>query len=161
MLTAFLALPDVILLHATAAILALVIGPFAIWRRRRDVWHRVAGLTWIILMLIVATSAWFIHGIQMLGPFSPIHLFSVITYRSLFVALRHVRAGRYQAHGAEMRSLYLQALGIAGLFTLLPGRMLHQIFFGDQMILGLAVMALIGAGLVVLMRRKPRLLIVR
>lgn len=161
MLTSLATWPFVIQLHAGAAVFALLIGPFAIWRKRRDIWHRVAGLTWILLMLTVATSAWFIHGFQLIGPFSPIHAFSLITYWSLFQAIRHVRAGRYQAHGKEMRSLYLQALGIAGLFTLLPGRMMHEVLFGDQVVLSLAIMALIGVGLIMILRRTPRLEILR
>ena len=157
----FTALPLTIQIHAGAALFALVVGPFALWRKCKDIWHRLAGRVWIMLMLIVATSAWFIHGIRWVGPFGPIHLFAIWTYWSLFVAMRHVRAGRYRAHGAEMRSLYLYALGIAGLFTLLPGRAMQAIIFGDQVILGLGAMGVIGLGLVAILRRKPRLEVVR
>ncbi len=161
MLTALAAWPLVIQVHAGAAVLALLLGPFAIWRKRKDVWHRLAGMIWIVLMLVVATSAWFIHGWQLIGPFSPIHLFSLLTYYSIFQALRHVRAGRYRQHGAALRGLYLQALGLAGLFTLLPGRMMHQLIFGDDVVLSVSVMGLIGVGLFVMLRRKPRLNYVR
>lgn len=157
----FADLPFIIQLHTGAAILALLIGPFALWRARRDRLHRVAGAAWIVLMLVVATSAWFIHTVKVIGPFSPIHLFAVLTYWSLFVALRHVRAGRYQEHGTAMRLLYLQALGIAGVFTLLPGRTMSRMIFGDQVAINLTVMTVIAVGLVALLRRTPRLRIVR
>jgi uncharacterized membrane protein len=153
--------PFVIQLHALSAIAAGLIGPFAIWRKTRALWHRLAGALWIVLMLTVATSALFIHTIQLIGPFSPIHLLSGLVYYSLFVAIRHVRAGRYLAHGLAMRSLYLQSLGIAGLFALSPGRIMHNIFFGDNMPMGLAVMAILAVGLVILLRSKPRLQFLR
>lgn len=153
--------PLVVQIHAGAAVLALLIGPMAIWRKRRDRLHRFVGATWLVLMLVVATSAWFITEIRLIGPFSPIHIFSLMTYWSIFQALRHVRAGRYLAHGAELRSLYLQALGIAGIFTLLPGRDLHALIFGEKIVLALGVMAVLATGLVVILRRKPRLQIIR
>ena len=112
-------------------------------------------------MLVVATSAWFIHTLQLIGPFSPIHLFSLWTYWAIFHALRHVRAGRYRAPGAEMRALYLWALGVAGLFTLLPGRHVHQLLFGEHQAMSIAVMFVLGGCLVAILRHKPRLAIVR
>lgn len=154
-------LPIIIQVHTGAAVLVLLTGPCALWRARRGHLHRIAGSAWIVLMLIVATSAWFIHSIRLFGPFSPIHLFALLTYWSLFVALRHVRAGRYKAHGAAMRALYLQALGIAGVFTLLPGWAMHHILFGDQVALGGVVMITGGGLIVALLRRTPRLRIVR
>lgn len=157
----FTDLPAVIQWHAVAALLALMIGPFALWRQRRDRIHRFLGMTWILLMLTVATTAWFIHTIQVIGPFSPIHLFALWTYWSLFVALRHVRAGRYQAHGAEMQSLYLWALGVTGVMTLLPGRAMHRLLFGQDTWLGLVVMVALGLCLVLVFRYKPRLRVVR
>ena len=157
----FAELPTIIQIHAAAAILALALGPFALWRKRRDRVHRWVGAIWILLMLTVATTAWFINTIRLIGPFSPIHVFSLLTYGTLFVALRHVRAGRYHAHGVAMRSLYLQALGVAGVFTLLPGRAMHQILFGDQQALAVMIMVAVGVALVVLLRRAPRLHIVR
>jgi len=153
--------PLVIQIHTLAAIFALIVGPIAIWRKRRDIWHRVAGMAWIVLMLIVATSAWFIHGIKLVGPFSPIHLFSLLVYYSLLQAIRHLRAGRYHAHGKAMRSLYLQSLGIAGIFTLLPGRRMSMLLFGDHVLLAVCAMAVLGCALIYLLWRKPRLQILR
>jgi uncharacterized membrane protein len=34
----------VITLHVVAAILAVLLGPMALYRRSRDIWHRVAGV---------------------------------------------------------------------------------------------------------------------
>lgn len=147
--------------HAGAALLALVVGPFALWRQRRDRLHRVLGVSWILLMLTVATTAWFIHTIRLIGPFSPIHLFALWTYWSLFVALRHVWAGRYQAHGAEMQSLYLWALGFTGVLTLLPGRAMHRVLFGEDTWSGLAAMVLLGLCLALIWRYKPQVRVVR
>jgi len=157
----FTDLPNIIQWHAGAAIFAMAIGPFTLWRRRRDKFHRMLGGLWIILMIVVATTAWFIHTIQLIGPFSPIHLFSLWTYWSLFVALRHVKAGRYKAHGAEMQGLYLWALGVTGIMTLMPGRAMHRILFGSDSWAGLTAMAVLGVGLILVWRYKPTLRVVR
>lgn len=161
MQSGFLDLPVIIQVHTFAACAALLIGPVAIWRSRRDWLHRACGRIWVALMLLVAVSALFINEIRLIGPFSPIHLFSLLVFRSLFVAIRHVRAGRLREHGAEMRSLYLQALGLAGVFTLLPGRVMNRLIFGDNTVLALGVMGLIIAALAVLLRRRPRLVVLR
>ena len=58
-----------------------------------------------------------------------------------------------------MRSLYFWAMGVAGLFTFLPGRRMNAVFFGDAAMQGFLLMAgLIGAGLAwyaYISRRQP------
>jgi len=137
--------PLEIQIHVVAAILAISIGPFSILRKRRDNLHKTLGVIWIAAMLVVATTALFINEIRMIGPFSPIHVFSIITYHGLWRAISHLRAGRYLAHGRAMKSLYLSALGIAGLFTFLPGRRMNQVLFGNYENEGFMVVMTIGA----------------
>jgi uncharacterized membrane protein len=48
----------------------------------------------------------------------------VFTLVMLVVGVRHARQGRVQHHRRTMQNLYLGALVIAGLFTLMPGRLL-------------------------------------
>jgi len=58
-----------------------------------------------------------------LARFGPIHLLSVITLITLWRGIRAIRAGKVRAHRLNMISLYT-SLCIAGLFTLLPSRVL-------------------------------------
>jgi uncharacterized membrane protein len=88
------------------------------------------GRVWVGLMLIVATSAIFINEIRLIGPFSPIHIFVVMTYLGLWEAIREIRRGNVLGHQAAMKSLYLGALLLTGAFTLLPGRRMQQMLFG-------------------------------
>lgn len=117
----------IIQIHVFAAIAAVLIGPVALLRGRRDGWHRLAGGIWVVLMVLVAASGLLISERPVWGPFSPIHLFSVITFAGLVGALRAAWARDFIRHGRIMRALYAQALIIPGVFTLLPGRRLQAV----------------------------------
>ena len=160
-LTPFFTADPIVQAHAGAALLALCLGPFVIWRKRRDRLHRGLGRVWIVTMIIVASTSWFINDFALIGPFGPVHIFAVMTYWSLFVSIRHLRAGRYAKHGAEMRSLYVYALGIAGAFTLLPGRTLHAVFFGESGVAPAGLVAILVVGLAWYDRRAGSVQIVR
>ena len=116
--------------HTAAALFAIVLGPAAIWRRSRDRWHRIAGYAWVTAMAVTALSAALIFQIRVIGPFSPVHALIPVTLWSLWRGIAHVRAGRIDAHRAALQSLYVYALGVAGLFTFLPGRTMNNVFFG-------------------------------
>ena len=119
-------------LHLVSACFCLVLAPLAILRRSRDKWHRRLGKLWVGLMAITAMSAFFITEIRMIGPFSPIHLLSVVTLIGLFNGVRHARAGRIREHERQMKTLYFLALILAGLFTFYPGRLLARSLVPDM-----------------------------
>ncbi|WP_393956232.1 hypothetical protein [Methylorubrum sp. POS3] len=48
----------------------------------------------------------------------------------LAVAIVHARARRIEAHRWTMIGLFVGALVITGLFTLVPGRVMHAVLFG-------------------------------
>ncbi|WP_440995194.1 DUF2306 domain-containing protein [Arhodomonas sp. SL1] len=81
-------------------------------------------------MALTARSSLFIHHIQLWGPWSPIHLLSVATLASLVTGIRAARKGRIREHRATMISLVAFALVGAGIFTLLPGRIMNAVLFG-------------------------------
>ncbi len=116
-------------LHAYAALAAfgLGVGQFALPKGTLP--HRVAGWLWVSLMMAVAVSSFFINEIRLLGPFSPIHLPSILTLVGLWQAIKCARLGQITAHHRHMRNLFVYALLLAGAFTLLPGRIMHQILF--------------------------------
>lgn len=135
--------------HILAALIAVVIGPFALLRRRRDWRHRTLGYVWVTAMGWTALSSFRITSFGLLGPFSPIHLLSVLTLWTLVYALRQIRAGNVVAHQLALQNLYWRGLLIAGLFTLMPGRTLSNAFLADApalawVIIGLGLTAILG-----------------
>ena len=116
--------------HALAAFAAVIIGALQLWMRKGGRVHRIMGYIWVALMAIVALSSFFIHEIKMFGAFSPIHLLSIFTLWSLYMAIRAAKDRRINAHRRWMQNLYVMALLITGAFTLLPGRTMHVILFG-------------------------------
>jgi len=141
----------VVQLHAAGALLSLALGPLVLFRRSRDRWHRIGGYVWIAAMVMTALSSFGIHGFAMVGPFGPIHLLSGFTLVMLALGLRAAIQRRIEAHRRMMQGLYLWSLGVAGLFTLLPGRVMHRVVFGSDTPLGFALLTvlalLIGVGL--------------
>lgn len=134
-------------IHAITAIIAFVLGPFAIYRRRRDRLHKVLGYIWVVLMLIAATSAIFINEIRLIGPFSPIHAFVVLTYVSLWQGIRAAISGQIEKHRKAMSQLYFFALVGAGLFTFLPGRTMSRMVFPEYPVVGFVVLCLVAISL--------------
>ena len=90
----------------------------------------VGSWIWVALMAVVAASSFWIHQIRLVGPFSPIHLLSIFTLVMLPLAVWRARTHRAADHRRIMILLFTGALVVAGLFTLVPGRIMHQVFFG-------------------------------
>jgi uncharacterized membrane protein len=120
----------VIQLHAFAAMAAFTLGLVQLAAPKGTIPHRTIGWIWVALMLAVATASFFIHGIKLWGPWSPIHLLSIFTLVMLPLAVLHARRHRVGAHRSAMISMFLGALVIAGAFTFLPGRIMHAVAFG-------------------------------
>ena len=129
-MTALLQAPWIIQLHTYCALLSILIGAVQFMRKKGGSSHRLLGRTWVGLMAIVALSSFAIFEIRLLGPFSPIHLLSLLTLGTLVVAIQAARAGNIQRHKQALASLYGFGLVLAGAFTLVPGRILHQVLFG-------------------------------
>jgi uncharacterized membrane protein len=130
-LAPLLAATPEIQLHAFAALAAFVLGAVQLAAPKGMLPHRTLGWVWIGLMLVISASSFRIHGIKLWGPWSPIHLLSVFTPIMLVVAVVAARGHRVRAHRITMISIYAGALILAGLFTLLPGRLMHEVLFGS------------------------------
>jgi uncharacterized membrane protein len=120
------AIPIPILLHLSAALSALVLGIVMLVRRKGTASHKALGRVWVGLMLTVAISSlWiprFLH-------FTWIHLFTLLTLVMLPLALYRIRTGDVKGHAAAMKGLFIGGLVIAGIFTLIPGRMLGNLLW--------------------------------
>lgn len=129
-LTPLIEAPLQVQIHAVAALAALVLGALVLFRRKGTPLHKAMGRAWVALMLVAAGSAIFINEIRLIGPFSPIHIFSVITFIGVAQGIIEIRRGNVRRHRATMQGLYFFALILAGAFTLLPGRRMHDVLFG-------------------------------
>lgn len=138
----FDAVPVAIQIHIVAACAALLIGPFALYRRKRDRLHRCAGYLWIVAMAVAAIGSFWINGFAVIGPFSPIHALSAYALVTLATGLHAIRTGDRAGHERRFRGLYWHGLAVAGLFTFLPGRLLNGLLFGATPALGYGVIAL-------------------
>jgi uncharacterized membrane protein len=84
----------------------------------------------VALMAAVAISSFWIHQIRLVGPWSPIHLLSIFTLVTLPLGVWMAHRHRVVDHRRIMISIFTGALVIAGLFTLVPGRIMHAVVFG-------------------------------
>ena len=117
-------------LHAFTAITAFVLGLVQLLGAKGTGRHRALGYLWVALMLVIAISSFWIHGMRQLGPFSLIHLLSIMVLVMLPAGVFFARIHRVRGHKRTMLGLFAGALVIAGLFTFVPGRLMPQVVFG-------------------------------
>ena len=120
------AIPMPVLLHLTAALSALILGFVMLARRKGTASHKVLGRVWVALMLTVAISSlWMPRFLHLTW----IHLFTLLTLVSIPLALYRIRTGNVEGHAAAMKGLFIGGLVIAGIFTLVPGRLLGNLLW--------------------------------
>ena len=117
-------------LHAFAAMGAFALGLVQFAAPKGTLPHRTIGWIWVLLMAAVAISSFWIHQIRLLGPWSPIHLLSIFVLTMLPLAVWRAHTHRVADHRRIMIMMFSGALVVAGLFTLLPGRIMHTVVFG-------------------------------
>ena len=118
-------------LHAVAALAALGLGAVQLAAPKGTLPHRTIGWIWVVLMVIVAATSFWIHDLRVWGPWSPIHLLAIFTLATLPLAVVHARRHRVDRHRNAMIAIFVGAHVIAGLFTLMPGRVMHAVAFGN------------------------------
>jgi uncharacterized membrane protein len=117
-------------LHAFAAMTAFLVGVVQLAAPKGTLPHRTLGWFWISLMVLVAVSSFWIHDIRLVGPWSPIHLLSIFTLVVVPIGAWMAHRHRVADHRRIMILTFSGALLIAGLFTLVPGRIMHKVLFG-------------------------------
>ena len=117
-------------IHAFAAMIAFVLGVVQLAAPKGTLPHRTLGWVWVCRMVSVALSSFWIHQIRLIGPWSPIHLLSIFVLITVPLAVWRAHQHRVADHRRIMISVFSGALVIAGLFTLLPGRIMHAVVFG-------------------------------
>jgi uncharacterized membrane protein len=134
-MNSYTTLTPVIAIHMTTALVAVLIGPWAIWARKGSVQrpkvHRALGYAWVTCMLIAAISAIWISSPQVpnIAGFSAIHLLIPFTLVMLFIAFRALAQGNIRVHRITMVNIYIGACVVAGAFTLTPKRFLGNLIW--------------------------------
>jgi uncharacterized membrane protein len=118
-------------LHAIAAVAAFALGVVQLAAPKGTLPHRTLGWIWVLLMAVVAASSFWIHQIRLVGPWSPIHLLSILTLVMLPLGVWRAHRHDVNAHRWTMIGIFTGALVIAGAFTLVPGRIMHAVIFGQ------------------------------
>ncbi|OOG67277.1 hypothetical protein B0E45_21635 [Sinorhizobium sp. A49] len=121
--------PFAVQLHVATVIPAAILGALLLARPKGTRWHRLLGKIWIALMVVTACSTFFIHEIKLVGDFSPIHLLSIYVLFGSRQAIAAARRHDIAAHRGHVARMYLGGIVVAGLFTLLPGRLMHASLF--------------------------------
>ena len=124
-----LSAPFAIQFHVATVLPAAVLGAVLLTRPKGTPAHRLFGKIWLLLMVATSLSTFFIHGIDTVAGFSPIHLLSVYVVFGSVMAIRAARRRDIRAHRAHVSGMYLGGIVVAGLFTLVPHRVMGAMIF--------------------------------
>ena len=120
-------------LHLLTVVPCIFLGAYGLLGKKGTPIHKRLGKFYMLLMLFTAVVTLFMPadvGGRFLNHFGWIHLFSFLTLWTVPTAYSAIRRGKVKSHQRKMILLYIGAIGIAGGFTLAPGRYLHELFFG-------------------------------
>ena len=132
----------IIYVHAFFALAAVPVGLYIFFKKKGTKQHRFIGRVWVSFLLIVSFTALFITSPMTDTVFNPrfyswIHFLIRFTVGNLIYSIWSIRQfkktklGKHKnAHIYSMVGVYFGALLVAGAFTLMPGRMFHEIIFG-------------------------------
>lgn len=127
-LSALAAASFAIQLHTAAACIAAVAGGVVLFRPKGTPAHRVWGWSFAAVIIVTTVSSFWIAEIRP-GRYSWIHILSIVSLISVSAGLLARRRGAIRAHALSMSLPYIGLL-IAGGFTFLPSRLMHDVFFG-------------------------------
>jgi uncharacterized membrane protein len=139
--------------HAFAALTSLLLGGWQLFfSTKGSHLHRVIGRAWIVLMLYVSVSSFWITELRP-GRFSLLHILSVVTIVSVSLGVWQVRRGNVRGHIGNLMGSYI-GLCFAFVFAVaLPARHIPQFVVTEPvqavaagLMVVITTMALIGAG---------------
>lgn len=136
----------IIIVHAVSALYVLLLGPVQILRRRRDLAHRVLGTTWVVAMLIVCLSSFFIVP----DGFSWLHALSTWTLVCMVVAIVAIRRGAVAVHRGFMVGSYLGTLTAFAFAAFVPTRLIPQLLRSEPLVAIVTVVAVVAVAATIL-----------
>ena len=97
--------------HAFAAAVALPLGGWQLFfSTKGSQRHRIVGRTWVVLMLYVSFTSFWIKELE-LGQFCYIHILSVVTIVTVSLGVWAARRGNIDSHRGNMIGSWLGLLG--------------------------------------------------
>lgn len=118
--------------HLLTVVPCIVMGAALFIMRKGSPIHRAMGKVYLILMVVTGIITLFMPaqvGPQLFNHFGWIHSFSLLTLITAPRSYLAIRRGNIKSHQRSMIGLYVGGILIAGSFTLVPGRYLHELFF--------------------------------
>jgi len=117
-------------IHFFAALWAIVAGTSQLLTRKGTRLHKVVGWSWMVSMVVVAISSFWLTGfMDVLWGSSPIHLLSIWVLFCVASSIYSARVGNIKSHKAFAVGAFFGVIG-AGLGALAPGRLLNQWLLG-------------------------------
>lgn len=114
--------------HLLTIVIALVLTPVMLLRRRGDANHRLLGYVWAASLFGTAFISLFVKTLNP-GHFSYIHLLSILTIVQVPMIVLYARRHDHERHRQAVRGMVIGALLVAGFFTLPFGRLIgHWLF---------------------------------
>ncbi|WP_285725703.1 DUF2306 domain-containing protein [Psychromicrobium xiongbiense] len=138
-----------IILHAVAATVALMIGAVQLFRRKGDRPHRTLGRIWVIFMAIALLTSFGILTIT--GGFGILHGLSVFTACTITIGVIQARRAKIPSHRAFMIGSYFGLLGALIGVVAVPTRRIPTLAVHEPLllVLFLAILALATAATVI------------
>lgn len=136
-------LSPVLQIHIVTAVVALLLGPFVLWRKRRDRFHKLGGYVWVLAMGVTSVVSFFIPSHFTPMGVGPIHGLSVYALFGLWIAMQAVFQRNIALHKEVMQNLYVRGLCLAGAFNFLPGRTTQKALIPDTPELGYVIIAMV------------------
>ncbi len=121
--------PAVVWVHIATILLAVVLTPAMLLRRRGDRLHRRLGYVWVGSLALTAVVTFGIRGLNN-GSLSLIHILSAWTLVQLPLIVWHARHHNHARHRNAVRGMVVGALLIAGFFTFPFDRLMGHWLFG-------------------------------
>lgn len=122
-------IPTIVWAHLLTIMIALVLTPTMLLRRRGDRPHRVLGTIWVVAMLATALISFGVRQTNN-GGFSFIHIISAWTVIQVPIIWWSARTHNIVRHRRSVRGMVIGALLVAGFFTFPFHRLLGQWLFG-------------------------------
>ncbi|MCU0882413.1 MAG: DUF2306 domain-containing protein [Hyphomonadaceae bacterium] len=121
--------PLAVQVHLATVLVALPLGGLILYGPKGTPMHRALGRVWVATMLVTCVAALFIESFApVIGPFGFIHLLVLWSLYAIGRGLWAIVVRKdLQAHLRNMSGAWW-GLIIAGLFTMLPGRLLWSMF---------------------------------
>lgn len=119
--------------HLSTILPAALLGGLLLAFAKGTPFHRLLGKIYMVLMLLTAMITLFMTaevGPTLLNHFGFIHLFSVLVIVTVPRAYIAAKNHNVQSHKYSMLGMYVGAVLLAGSFTLMPGRYLHELLLG-------------------------------